>query len=265
VAADVRSAEALPADHATRGESPHRWRFLFVYGTLGAALALALVGVVIYAGRSISPGPTWSAWKPHGGGLGAAKEIAQHVGGGYRLPGGKQLVDVIAKVPSVTAKQTIPINFFSVRGPKGVGDALVPVSSSDSMTFSLCGLGQACSIPTGKSSAARGVLVRREILELALYTFKYVPGVKNVVAFQPPVIGKPQYAVYLQKDDLFQQLKLPLVRTLSATVPLPSTIAPRESQVIDSVLKSRIFTSSFAQSQQGDLLLVLRPFKVKQP
>jgi hypothetical protein len=263
VAADVTSA--VPAEPVTRNASPHRWRFLFVYGTLGAVLALALAGVLVYASRSVSPAPTWSAWKPHGGGLGAAKEIAQHVGDGYRLPGGTQLVDVIAKEPSVTAKVTIPINFFSVRGPKGVGDALVPVSSSDSMTFSLCGLGQACSIATGESSAARGVLVRREILELALYTFKYVGGVKNVVAFTPPVRGKPQYAVYLQKHDLAQQLKLPLVRTLSAKVPLPATIAPREWQMIDSVLNPRIYASSFAQSQQGDLVLVLRPFKAKQP
>jgi len=265
VAADVTSAESVPAEPVTRDASPHRWRFRFVYGTLGAVLALALAGVIVYAGRSISPAPTWSAWKPHGGGLGAAKEIAQHVGSGYHLPGGTQLVDVIAKVPSVTAKQTIPINFFSVRGPNGVGDALVPVSSSDSMTFSLCGLGQACSIASGKASAARGILVRREILELALYTFKYVPGVKNVVAFQPPVVGKPQYAIFLQKNDLSQQLKLPLARTLSAKVPLPSTIVPREQQLINSVMNPRMYASSFAQSQQGDLVLVLRPFKAKQP
>jgi hypothetical protein len=262
VATDVTSAEAMPADHVARVASRHRWRFVFVYGTLGAALALAVVGTVVYAGRSISPGQTWSAWKPHGGGLGAAKEIAQHIGNGYRLPGGTQLVDVIARVPSVSsAKQTIPISFFSIRGPKGVGDAVVPVSSSNSMTFSLCGLGQACSIATGKSSAERGILVRREILELALYTFKYVAGVDNVVAFQPPVLGKPQYTVYLQKRDLSQQLKLPLVRTLSPKVPLPSTIVPREAQMLDAVLKPRIYTSSFAQSQQGDLVLVLKPFK----
>jgi len=259
VAADVTSGEALSADHPPRRASPHRGRFLFVYGTLGAVLVLALVGIVIYAGRSISPDPTWSAWKPQGGGLGAAKEIADHVGSGYRLQGGKQLVVVIARVPSVTAKETIPINFFSIRDPKGVRDALVPVNGSNSLTFSLCGLGQACSIATGKPSVARGVLVDREILELALYTFKYVAGVKNVVAFQPPVMGKPQYAVYLQKSDLSQELKVPLVRTLSPKVPLPSTIIPREQQMIDSVLKSRIYKSSYAQSQQGDLLLVLRP------
>ena len=91
MAADVTSGDATPADHPPRRSSPHFGRFLFVYGTLAAVLVLAVVGIVIYAGRSISPGPTWSAWKPHGGGLGAAKEIAAHIGGGYRLPSGKQL------------------------------------------------------------------------------------------------------------------------------------------------------------------------------
>ena len=201
-------------------------------------LVLALVGVVIYAGRSISPGPTWSAWKPHGGGLGAAKEIAQHVGSGYRLPGGKQLVDVIAKAPSVSpSAQQIPIHYVAVRGVKGAGDTIFPVDSSNSLMFSLCGLGQSCAIATGKPSVERGTLVRREILELALYTFKYVGGVSNVIAFMPPALGtQPLYAIYLQKSDLSQQLKVPLVQTLNAKVPTPSTIAPREQQTIDSVL-----------------------------
>jgi hypothetical protein len=263
VAADVTSAEAMPADHATRGESRHRWRFAFVYGTLGAALALALVGTVIYAGRSISPGQTWSAWKPHGGGLGAAKEIAQHVGSGYRLPGGKQLVDVIAKAPSVSpSSQQIPIHYVAVRGVKGASDTIFPVDSTNSLMFSLCGLGQSCAIATGKASVERGTLVRREILELALYTFKYVGGVSNVIAFMPPALGtQPLYAIYVQKSDLSQQLRVPLVRTLNTKVPTPSTIAPREQQTIDSVLGSRFYKFSLSQAQQGDAILVLAPFK----
>jgi len=158
-----------------------------------------------------------------------------------------------------SAKQTIPIRFVSIRGTKGAGDSLFSLDASNSLMFSLCGLGQACSIATGKDSADRLTLVRREILELALYTFKYVGSINNVVAFTPPVLGKPQYAVYLQKSDVSQQLKLPLVRTLSAKVPLPSTIAPREQQTVNSALRSRFYKSSFAQSQQGDVVLVLEP------
>ena len=79
--------------------------------------------------------------------------------------------------------------------------------------YSLCGLGPSCAIATGTASVARGRLVRREILELALYTFKYVPGMQSVIAFMPPKTGsQPQYVVYLQKSDLSQELKLPLAR-----------------------------------------------------
>jgi hypothetical protein len=58
-------------------------------------------------------------------------------------------------------------------------------------------------------------------------------------------------------------LKLPLARTLSAEVRLPATIVPREWQRIDSLLNPRIYAPSVARSQQGDLVLVLRPFKTK--
>ena len=62
--------------------------------------------------------------------------------------------------------------------------------------------------------------------------FKYVGGVSNVIAFMPPALGSPpQYAIYLQKSDLSQQLKVPLVRTLSPKVPLPTAINPGEINV----------------------------------
>ncbi len=120
---------------------------------------------------------------------------------------------MIAKAPFVSAgTQQVPIHYLAMRGAKGATDAIVPVSSSDSLTYSLCGLGQSCAIATGKPSVARGLLVRREILELALYTFKYVGGINHVIAFMPPAIGNPpQYAIYLQKSDLSAQLKVPLV------------------------------------------------------
>ena len=59
-----------------RADARTGWRVPLRLRALGAVLALALVGVVVYAGRSISPGPAWSSWKPSGGGLGAAKQIA---------------------------------------------------------------------------------------------------------------------------------------------------------------------------------------------
>src|SRR5207237_467980 len=83
-----------------------------------------------------------------------------------------------------------------------------------------CGLGTSCSITSGAPTVARGTLVRREIFELALYTFKYVGGIKHVIAFMPPPSGQSaQYLVYLQKSDLAPYLKAPLAQTLGSHVP----------------------------------------------
>jgi len=136
------------------------------------------------------------------------------------------------------------------------------VSGDNTFTFSLCGLGQSCSIATGKPSVERAVLVRREILELALYTFKYVRGVNHIVAFMPPPPGtQPAYVVYLQKSDLEQQLRQPLAKTLSAKVPLPTQITAREQQRIDAATLDRIYKFGLSQTQQGDAVLVLAPLQ----
>jgi hypothetical protein len=263
-APETTALAAMPAAPPTGAPTPapHRGRFLFIYGALGAVLVAAIVGVTIFATRSISPGPRWSAWKPSGGGLGASKQIADHVAAAYHLPGGEQMVDVIAKAPSVSpaSSVTIPIHYLAVRGTKGRGDQITTVSPTDSVMYSLCGLGASCAIAKGKASVERGRLVRREIFELALYTFKYVGGVKNVIAFMPPQPGAaPKYVVYLRKDDLKDQLKQPLVTTLAVKAPLPKTIPAREVRVIDTVTEPRVFSFSLSQAQQGDAILVLAP------
>lgn len=240
---------------------PHRPRFLVIYALLALALGAAIVGVVVFAGRSINPAPTWSSWKPSGGGLGAAKEIATQVSGAYHLPGGTQLVDVIAKSPSLSSgNKTVPIPFIAIRGTKGQIDQVEQISPTNSIWYSLCGLGTACSIATGTPSVSRGTLVRREILELALYTFKYVKGVDNVVAFMPPPKGlQAQNVVYLQRSDLKAELREPLRLTLAKKPPLPATITQHEQRTIDAKTGSRIFKFGVSQTQQGDYVLVLAP------
>jgi hypothetical protein len=266
VATDVTAdSSARPIEPATQEPAPlrpHRERFLFVYGLLGGVLAVAIAGVVIYAGRSISPGQTWSSWHPSGGGLGAASQIADHVSKTYRLANGDQLVDVIAKAPSVspTTGETAPLHYIAIQGKKGAGSVPSPISSSNSVMYQLCGLGTSCSIATGAPTVERGTLVRREILELALYTFKYIGGIKHVIAFLPPPAGQSaQYLVYLQKSDVSDQLKAPLARTLGAHVPLPSTIPSREVHAVDAATESKVYKFGLAQAQTGDLVLVLTP------
>jgi hypothetical protein len=239
----------------------HRQRFLVAYGLLAIALGAAAAGVVVALGATRGHTAPWSAWRPTAGGLSAARQIAQHVSPTYRLPGGGQLVDVIAKAPSVSpGSQTIPVHYIAIRGTKGKGDQIIDVSSSNSVMFSLCGLGPSCAIATGTASVARGRLVRREILELALYTFKYAGGIDNVIAFMPPKKGAaPQYVVYLRKPDLTAQLREPLTATLATKTPLPNAIPAREVSLVDATTESRLYSFTLSQAQQGDAILVLAP------
>jgi hypothetical protein len=265
-ASDVTKPDVSPVDRPMLPELKptarrHQRRFFVIYGVLGLALAASIVGLVVYAGRTINPGPAWSSWKPSGGGLGAVNQIAAHIAPGYRLPDGHQLVDVIVRSSAVTSGgQTIPIPLIAVRGPKGKVDQVSQVGSSDTFMLSMCGLGQSCSIATGKPSVQRGTLVRREILEMALYTFKYVPGAKRIVAFMPPSPGSTSaFVVYLQKDDLKPQLKVPLTQTVTPKVPLPNQITARDQSRIDALTESKIYKFGLSQTQQGDAVLVLDP------
>jgi hypothetical protein len=255
-----------PAPRPAKPKSLYERRFTVVYGLLGLAVVASIAGIVLAAGSSITGGTTvvWSTWRPNGGGLGAAKEIADHIAGRYRLPNGNQLVDVIAKRPSVSAPSlgTLTLAYLAVQKKGNANPPPVSISSSNSVMYSLCGLGTSCAISSGKPSIARGTLVRREILELALYTFKYVGGIDHVLAFMPPAPGvTKQRLVYLKRSDVADQLRSPITQTLGPKVPLPSTIPAREVHAIDAITETRVYSVSLAQTQNGDAVLVLSPLQ----
>src|SRR5207245_970324 len=69
----------------------------------------------------------------------------------------------------------------------GSSNALLPLPPSSTIVYNLCGQGSGdCSIGVGTPSPARLLLLRREALELALYTFKYLGGIDTVVGILPP-------------------------------------------------------------------------------
>ena len=81
--------------------------------------------------------------------------------------------------------------------------------------------------PAARSRAARPpsrerhALLRREALELALYTFKYVNGVESVAIFLPPPPGPDAQAsaVFLKRGDVKPLLSRPLSKTLAPGAP----------------------------------------------
>jgi hypothetical protein len=257
----TQPSEPDPAPATSEGH-PYGRRFTLLYAFLGLAVLAAIGGIVLAAtGGHVGAGPAaWSSWKPADSGQNGAKQIAAHVAREYHLPSGAQLVEVFAKPPSVSpGSQNIPLHYVVKQG-KGQNGEPIAISSGDTIQYSLCGLGDSCAIATGTPSVQRGTLVRREILELALYTFKYMSGVKNVIAFMPPTPGStPKYTVFLQRSDLDSQLKVPLTQTLSAKTPLPNTITRREQQTIDSTTESKVYSYSLSQTQTGEAVLVLSP------
>ena len=134
--------------------------------------------------------------------------------------------------------------------------------TNHTIVYDLCGAGTQCSIP-GASSAIRGALVQREILELALYSFKYA-GADSVLAYVPPLLrvtsGKLKVltrAAFIIKSDWKKQLSRPLAATLpQRKVNTTGSITPDE---VKAARRISLEGYQFQPLGDGSALLVLAP------
>lgn len=245
----------------------YRLRFGIVYVLL-AAIVGGAVGtfVVLVTGPDKAPAADWSAWRPDGDASrdAAAKQIADHVSKSYRLPSGRQLAAVLVGPPVV---QDVKVRAIAVRPDTSTGQAeegdIAITDAKNSMMFILCGLGEQCSIDEGQASAERHQLLRREALELSLYTFKYVKDVDSVTVFLPPNpadTASSGTAVFLKQRDVQDELRVALSRTLTArTTPGLGEIESTEGATIDRITRQRTYTYEFQAAQDGSAFLVLSP------
>jgi hypothetical protein len=189
-------------------------RFSFAYAVVAGIFALGALGtVLVLAGFRPGVPPEWSAFRPAGDGVERAQSIADYVAPRYRLQDGNQLVVVSARDAGVGGQQ---IQFLAVP----TNDRYDVIDGAATIAYEMCGLGERCSIRTGEPSADRDRLLRREALEIALYTFKYVSGTDAVVFFMPPPPGQdPTWALLFKRDEFASQLGRPIQRTLSEPVP----------------------------------------------
>jgi hypothetical protein len=252
-------ARARAADQ----EPAHRFRFGFAYLVLAAALGAAVGTFVLLLGRPDDKPVPWSSWRPSGSGAFQIPEIVEHVTSRYRNANGRQLLVAIARPPSIVdGENFIPVSGVARRAPvvRSQSDlAFTPLDNS--VMFLLCGDGsQRCSL-SGEPSNARGQLVRREALELALYTFKYVGDVESILTFMPPASGTTSStALFYRRSDLAAQLDRPLGQTLPPR-PVVRTLdlGLMERTIVDRLTLPHLFRTEPTQAQDGSVLLMLEP------
>ncbi len=234
--------------------APFAARFQLILGALLGVAAVAVVAaLLIGTGPKAPPGRSWSSWKPDTSKRGdAAQEIANYVAPTYRLDSGSQLVAVTGGTPQVA---DLPVRLALAE------QGNVSVLNGDGVLYTLCGLGPKCSIASGKPSAARHLILRREALELALYTFRYTRGTDYVVALLPPLKGSdPTQAMFFRKDDLSSALHRPLQYTLPAPPPRVSTLDAGSVSTVQALTGRRLFQFKFEQGQDATVFMVLSPF-----
>jgi hypothetical protein len=242
-----------------------------VYFALALVAGIAVGGFLVLLARpDPAPPAPWSPnFVPEGSEAAKAKQIAARVSERYKLGNGQQLAAALVGPPAVSAGTSsggdIPVRAIAIRPDTSTGqqeeDDIQIIDAGGSLMFILCGLGQNCSIKGGTPSEERHALLRREALELALYTFKYVDDVNAVTVFLPP---RPDGAaagtsIFLQKKDLSAQLERPLASTLAAEAPGIGKMTKTELARVDQITQPRLFTYEYQQAQDGSAVLVLDP------
>jgi hypothetical protein len=280
----ARPAAQPPAPSAgsAPGANPHAPRFQFLFGALGAlaVAALALV-VMLLRAPAPTPEPPWSAWAPAQNGEDPARQIADYVAPQYRLGDGQQIVQVVGGPPALKGQ---PLTVGIVKSGKSPA-----ALEGNKVLYQLCGDGTDCSIKQGKPSTQRALLLGREALELALYTFRYVSGVEQVLVTIPPpppanatakssktaltdatgvsdssasATGSSvaNHALLFTPQNLAPELGRPLSETLSAVTPQVSQMDSWPDAVaVKALTEPRLYDYVISETQSTGPVMLLEP------
>ena len=235
-------------------------KFSAAYFALAALVGAGIGTFVMLVERPAPlPPPPWSVWQPTSSDkLVRAQEIGVHIAARYHLPSGKRLVRVLVGGPGTDANPIRAVAIARTTRPTKQSDVLSLVDVKGSIMFILCGAGTKCSIKEGKASVERAAVLRREALELALYTFRYVDGVTSVVTFFPPKKGKDMsFALFFDKPSFSSQLDHPLRKTLALPPPVATNLSPTEQKTVDLLTKQRVLYFALQRESNGERVLVL--------
>ena len=253
-----RPGAGAPAVAVAKKSSSYAPRFQFVTGALVAVGLAALVGiaVLIIAPSTKTPEPPWSPWKPTAGGTAGAAQIAEHVAPEYK-ESGQQLVKIDANDMSF---QGIPLTVALQTAPEQGGR--IQIHNEKGVLYQLCGLTSTCAIDQGKPSEERFLLLRRAALELALYSFRYLKDVKQVVVLTPPAKGElPTVALYFQRNEVRDELDRPLTSSLAPHTPsVENVTGSPDTPLVKHVAHGQYLFTLNGQGFNNGGLLVLKPY-----
>jgi len=253
-------------------KSAYRGRFIAVYFFLAVAVGVAIGGLAIALDspkkHEATPAKVYQSSTT--GELGAI-DLAYAVQRAYQLPNGRPLTKIVAGRNTLQDGQggLLRVRYQVVQPADAATDRdSRPIVPDDAIQFSLCGEGAQCAIPGG-ASEARGTLLRRAALELALRTFKRDGQVDNVTVFLRPFAPKTGWegvALMFERDKISHDepalLTQPLSTSLHGRVGSQITPTKLTSQQISDI---RDITQPFAYYYRytliggRDALLQLEP------
>ncbi|HWH92735.1 MAG TPA: hypothetical protein VNT03_02640 [Baekduia sp.] len=264
--------------------SRYSHRVQFALGALlavGASAIVLLVAALVGDGRdpdtiTLRSGPPWSSWRPVvTSGADAADQIAEHVGREYRLPNGQQLVAVTGGPMQIAG---LPVT-IAIQQPAAQGGNIDFVEGTG-VLYRMCGVGGTdCAIKYGKPSPNRHMLLRREALELALYSFRYL-GVTEAVVLLPPgqsqsksasgqvvtTKSDPQALLFRRRQpDVRNAVAHPLNATLASKTPSVGSVSRSpDAAAVKTLTNPNLFNFRFQEANQdARAFLVLNPLPIR--
>ena len=233
-----------------------RRRFSLAYLALAALVGVAVGMLVVLVERPRRsrrlPGPRGS--RPRA----IARPAAADCGPRrfeYRLGGGKKLVKVLVRDPSASPNPIRDVAIARTLQPTQRSDVLAVV---DRPNGDVHPLRRRPPVLDQSREAVRGAtdVLRREALELALYSFRYLDNTDSVIAFFPP---QDSERMYIHESGPQDALKTPLNSRCRSRRHRAGRARADERQPIDELTVPRQFRSSLRQERDGGNVLVLAP------
>lgn len=257
------TAERVGGASLPKEKAVYPGRFMLGYLLIVLFFGALLIGfTVAWSQRSDDGGETastWSFFQPSADSEALrVRQIARFVGDRYQTNDGQQIVRVLGGPPAV---QDAAVTHFMIRD----GGKQDTIGADKAIMFILCGAGSDCTLPLEASSTAHERLIRREALELSLYTMKYNDVDPVAVLLPPDPQGNPGDALLFRRDDLKPLLDRPLAQSLP-TGKAPNALGMEDLEVatVDYLTLTRRFDYDFLSAGDGTARMVLNPARPAQ-